>query len=193
MPNRRPNRHANDGRLAAAAGASTWRRRQLGCDVVRPGKLRRARRRARRSLPPRSPLVGVATTHWRMHRVQRRARPPTCLDRPPDGRPLTLYNVHTTHSPGACCCFIYKQARAGVTPSRLLSFMEAVLAAQHANVSSSRGAGRPVRHSRPIYDLVEARNCCCCFSLPVGLLLLGAADLTRLVSQSVLPSPSHGA
>ena len=80
-----------------------------------------------------------------------------------------------------------------MTPSRLLSFLEAVLAAQHANVSSSRGAGRPVRHSRPIYDLVEARNCCCCFSLPVGLLLLGAADLTRLVSQSVLPSPSHGA
>jgi hypothetical protein len=79
-----------------------------------------------------------------------------------------------------CCYFIYQQSRAGMSPSRLLSFLEAVLAAQHADASKSRMAGRAARHSRPIYDLVEARNCCCCLPLAMGLCLLGLIDLGRL-------------
>jgi len=81
---------------------------------------------------------------------------------------------------GLTCTLLLQMQREGHTPSRLLSFLEAVLAANHSTPSKSRLQSREIRHSRPIYDLVEARNCCCCLPLWAGLALLAAFDLARL-------------
>ena len=73
----------------------------------------------------------------------------------------------------------WRQRRKGVTLSKSLSFLEAVLSAAHSDPKLSRLHGR-ASSSRPRLDLLEAQECCCCFSLSLGLMLLGLVDLARL-------------
>ena len=58
-------------------------------------------------------------------------------------------------------------------------YCEAVLSAAHADPKQSRLHGR-ASSSRPRLDLAEAQECCCCFPLSLGMVLLGVIDLARL-------------
>lgn len=58
-------------------------------------------------------------------------------------------------------------------------YCEAVLSAAHADPKQSRFHGR-ASSSRPRLDLAEAQECCCCFPLSLGMVLLGVIDLARL-------------
>lgn len=79
-----------------------------------------------------------------------------------------------------CCLLIYmSQRRRGNTCSSMCTFMEAVFTAGHSDPKRSRVYGR-ASSSHPRMDLAEAQNCCCCFPLSVGLVLLGVIDMTRL-------------
>ena len=80
-----------------------------------------------------------------------------------------------------CCCtyLLVQQRRRGNTISSLCTFCEAVFTAAHSNPKQSRIYGR-ASSSRPRLDLFEAQNCCCCFPLSLGFLLLGLLDLARL-------------
>ena len=75
------------------------------------------------------------------------------------------------------CC--WRQHRQGVTPSKGLNFLEAVLSAAHSDPDQSRLHGR-ASTKHPRLDLFEAQECCCFFPLSLGLTLLGMVDLARL-------------
>ena len=68
------------------------------------------------------------------------------------------------------------QTRRDHTPRRLLEFWEAVMLANHADPWKSRLQGRPMKGMSAFDDLIQAQDCCCCFTLPTGLTILGTID-----------------
>lgn len=78
------------------------------------------------------------------------------------------------------CWKIRTSAQQGITLRRLLEFWEAVMLANHADPWKARLQGRPMTGMSAIDDLLQAQDCCCCFTLPTGLAILGTIDLGRL-------------
>jgi len=74
-----------------------------------------------------------------------------------------------------------RNVRRGNTPSTLARYAEAVMTASHSYPSENRLHGRK-SGSHPRLDLLEAQDCCCCLPLQIGLMIIGAFDLTRLVN-----------
>ena len=81
----------------------------------------------------------------------------------------------------ACSCYFMRNVRRGNTPSTLARYAEAVMTASHSYPSENRLHGRK-SGSHPRLDLLEAQDCCCCLPLQIGLMIIGAFDLTRLVN-----------
>ena len=86
---------------------------------------------------------------------------------------------------GSCCLgslvcnLVYGASQRGLTPCGLCRMFEAIFSAQSADPRQMRLRGRqPGRNPRS--DLLEAQDCCCTFSLPVGICLIGTFDIARL-------------
>ena len=90
-------------------------------------------------------------------------------------------------STGACLCgwvcCVATQIREQSSPLMMLDAFFAIFSAAHASDHQNRLHGRkPSADSSHHMDILEARSCCCCLPVPLGLALVGLLDLGRLVN-----------